>query len=226
MLIASVAVVVILLLEAIYCRLAKKRAALPGGEKPSAQPEKAGRGSLLTGLAGDFVFLTFKAVGYLPCHVIRNFLYRYVFCMNLAKKCVIYYGLEARSPWNITVGKGSIIGDRAVLDARYGIEIGENVNISSGVWIWTLQHDIHAADFGTDGKGKKVVIDDRAWVSSRVSVLPGCHIRQGCVIACGAVLTKDTPTAYGVYAGVPARYLCERNSKLDYEFTGEHRKFL
>lgn len=44
-------------------------------------------------------------------------------------------------PNNIIIGRGSIIGDQAVLDARNGIELGENVNFSTGVWIWTEQHD-------------------------------------------------------------------------------------
>ena len=47
--------------------------------------------------------------------------------MKIGENCVIHYGLELRSPWNIEIGTGTIIGDHAILDGRYGITIGENV---------------------------------------------------------------------------------------------------
>lgn len=61
--------------------------------------------------------------------------------MDLAPKVVVYYGAEMREPYKIKIGRGSIIGDRAILDGRNGLEIGENVNFSSNVSIWTEQHD-------------------------------------------------------------------------------------
>lgn len=84
----------------------------------------------------------------------RNFLYRNIFRVHIGKNAVIYYGAEIRSPWNLHIGEGSVIGDRAILDARNGIYIGENVNLSSGVWIWTLQHNVNDPYFATNNEGK------------------------------------------------------------------------
>jgi len=102
--------------------------------------------------ANDFTFLFTKLIGYIPSHFIRMLIYRYVLHMDIASKVVIYYGLEVRYPWNVSIGEGSIIGDRSILDARYGIIIGKNVNLSTEVYIWTLQHNVNSRDFGTENK--------------------------------------------------------------------------
>lgn len=52
-------------------------------------------------------------------------------------------------------------------------------------------------------------IGDDVWIGDRVTVLPGVHIGNGCIIAAGAVVTKDVPE-YTVAAGVPARVVKER----------------
>jgi carbonic anhydrase/acetyltransferase-like protein (isoleucine patch superfamily) len=71
----------------------------------------------------------------------RNFIYKYFYKINMAKNVIIYGGAEIRSPNRLIIGKGSIIGHYSVLDARNAIEIGENVNFSHGVWLWTEQHN-------------------------------------------------------------------------------------
>ena len=40
--------------------------------------------------------------------------------------------------------------DNALLDARSGLYIGKNVNLSSNVSIYTLQHNYRSKDFGCD----------------------------------------------------------------------------
>lgn len=67
---------------------------------------------------------------------------------------------------------GTIIGDNAILDARGGLEMGKNVNLSSNVSIYTLQHDHRDPDFNCTNFNAKVTIDDRVWLGSNVIVLP------------------------------------------------------
>lgn len=155
----------------------------------------------LMSLANDITFLFVKIVGYIPVHFIRMFFYKYIFHMSIGKNVVIYYGFEARAPWKITIGDGSVIGDKAIMDARFGITIGQNVNLSTGVWIWTLQHDVNSKEFGVEGQGKKVKIEDRAWISSRTVLLPGCLISEGVVVAAGAVVTKSCNVPFSIWGG-------------------------
>lgn len=43
-----------------------------------------------------------------------------------------------------------------------------------------------------------------------VTVLKGVHISDHCVIAAGAVVTKDVEPEYSIWGGVPARCLGSR----------------
>lgn len=222
-----------LLIESTYCYLRKKKDSMritnlneKDGYVDDIIVDKQSLKHLLTDCLDGFTFLLFKVVGYMPFHCLRNIIYRSVFHMKIGRNTVIYYGLEARCPWNIEIGNGSIIGDHCILDARNGIRIGENVNLSTGVWIWTLQHDVNSPTFSSSGQGGKVVIEDKAWVSSRTSVLQGAHISEGCVIACGAVVTNGIYDGYTIYGGIPARKIGNRQKKLIYKFDGRHRFFL
>lgn len=167
--------------------------------------------------------LNLAITGYIPSHTIRNLLYKKVFCMDIDEKAVIYYGAEIRAPWNIKIGKNTIIGDKAVLDGRNGLTIGENVNFSTGVWIWTEQHDVNSPAFADEGA--PVVIENRAWISCRSTILPGVTIKEGSVVAAGAVVTKDTEP-FSINGGIPAKKIGERNKNLEYEFQGNHLHFL
>ena len=162
--------------------------------------------------------------GFIPSVRVRRFLYRKVLRMDIGKHAVIYSGAELRSPELIRIGTGCIIGDKAILDGRCGIAIGNNVNLSTGVWIWTAQHDYNSPSFGCDGKCGKVSIGDRAWIGPRVIILPGCTVGEGAVVAGGAVVTKDVPP-YTVVGGVPAKEMGKRNRNLEYVFDGGHVPF-
>ena len=155
--------------------------------------------------------------GYLPSHHLRKTIYR-AFGMKIGRNSYIYSGAEIRAPKNIKIGNDCIIGHRAILDGRNGITIGNNVNISTGAWFWTMQHDPQSPTFAA--VGGPIVIEDDAWISGRAIVLPNTTIRRGAVIATGSVVTKDVE-AYTIVGGVPARQIGLRNNKLTYRL-GEH----
>lgn len=137
---------------------------------------------------------------------------------------MIYYGLEFRDGTKLKIGS-SIIGDKALLDARNGIEIKNNVNISSNVSIYTEQHDHRDPEFKSNSdESFKVVIDDRAWIGPNVIILSGVQIGEGAVVAGGAVVTKNVEP-YTIVAGIPAKKIGDRNKKLIYIFDGKHSWF-
>lgn len=99
-----------------------------------------------------------------------------------------------RASYNLFIGKGTIIGDKSVLDARRMIVIGENVNFSSGVSLWTDQHDYNDPYFRCmPNKYGPIVIKDRAWIGPGAIILHNVTIGEGAVVAAGAVVTKDVP---------------------------------
>jgi len=159
--------------------------------------------------------LTF--IGGLPTHTLRGILYRRLYGLVIPRSSVLYGGAEIRAPDRLKIGAHSIIGHRAILDARRGIEIGCNVNLSTGVWIWTEQHDPQDPDFGIVGGG--VVIEDYAWISCRTVILPGVTIGEGAVLAAGAVVTKDVPP-WAIVGGVPATVIGQRTRDMRYTLGG------
>jgi len=160
-------------------------------------------------------------VGLIPSFAVRDFIYRHVFCVQMADKVVFHFGAEIRAHERLCIGERSIIGDRALLDARNGICIGKNVNLSSGIQIYTEQHDHRSPDFACNSdESFGVTIGDRVWLGPGVIVLHSVHIGEGAVVAAGAVVTKDVPP-YTIVAGVPARAIGERTHNLRYQFSGD-----
>jgi acetyltransferase-like isoleucine patch superfamily enzyme len=186
----------------------KRMAASLGVEEPLKRA-KTGIAAARSGGAMCYAFF----VGWLPIRWLRHRLYRRM-GIQLHPTAVIHRGLEVRNPPRVTIGADSVIGFNAILDGRRYITIGEHVNLSSEVAIWTLQHDHRDPEFAE--VGTPVVIGDRAWLSFRATILPGVTVGEGAVVAAGAVVTKDVPP-YTVVAGIPARVVAERPRELTYE---------
>jgi len=114
----------------------------------------------------------------------------------------------------IQIGDNCIINPNVLLDGRKGkIIIKNNVDISRDTYIYTAQHDPHDDFHGI--KFADVIINDYAWVASRVTILPGVVLGRGCVVACGALVTKDVGEMQMV-GGVPAKVIGTRKSGLKY----------
>jgi len=164
--------------------------------------------------------------GNIPSHHIRIYIYKQVFLVQLGKNVAIYHSAEIRDSNKLKIGEGTIIGDRVILDARNGIEIGKNVNFSSNVQLWTEQHDYNDPFFRcTSQKCGPIRIGDYVWIGPNVIILHNITIGEGAVIAAGAVVTKDVEQ-YSLVAGVPARKIGERTKDLRYDLKGEHTAFI
>lgn len=161
-------------------------------------------------------FLFSDMLGSLPVRAVRDALARKVLGLNLSDSTQLYRWREIRAGQNITIGENTIVGLWSSLDGRSGITIGDHVNISSEVAIWTLQHDHRDPEFGN--VGAPVVVGDRAWLSFRSTILPGVTIGEGAVVAAGSVVTKDV-APYAIVGGIPAKVIGERNRDLTYDWS-------
>lgn len=179
---------------------------------------------LIKQLLYGWMMYSVERLGRVPSQKYRVFMLRHIYRMKLAPKVVVYHGFSIRAPWNITVGRGTVIGNGVLLDGRNGLEIGENVNISTDVSVYTEQHDINNPYFESANSGGKVVIGNRAWLSSRTVVLPKVTVGEGAVLASGALAAKDLDE-YAIYVGIPAKKIADRNRDLKYEFQGDYIPF-
>lgn len=165
-------------------------------------------------------------VGYIPSQTIRNFIYRHIMLVTLEKYAIVYYGAEIRGSYRLKIGRGSIIGDKATLDARRGgITIGENVQFGSEVKLWTGSHDMNDPYFRSmPNKRGAIKIGNRAWIGPSVTIIHSVEIGEGAVVAAGSVVTKNIPP-YEVWGGIPAKKIGTRNSDLKYEFSSPASPF-
>ena len=120
----------------------------------------------------------------------------------------------------VNIESGARFSDRVTLGDRSGIginakiygtcHIGRDVMMGSDVTVITRNHrsdrtDIPMMDQGFEEE-RPVFIGDDVWIGDRVTILPGVHVGRGCILAAGAVVTRDLPD-FAVAAGVPARIL-------------------
>ncbi|MBE6249315.1 MAG: acyltransferase [Prevotella sp.] len=116
------------------------------------------------------------------------------------------------------------VGDVTIGDyTRIGIHntiigpvcIGNHVNLAQGITITALNHNFEDASKRIDEQGistKPVVIGDDVWIGANAVILPGVTIGSHCVVAAGAVVTKDVPDNC-VVGGVPAKVIKSLNAK-------------
>ena len=120
-------------------------------------------------------------------------------------------GFKVRRLRDIYIGHTTNINPNCMFDSRGGkISIGNYVDIAPEVNIWTLEHDPQDPDFST--KGGLVRIENFVWIGNRVTILPNVTIREGAVIATGAVVTKDV-APWTIVGGVPAKKIGDRNNQ-------------
>lgn len=167
----------------------------------------------------------FSAVNYgkIPSKHLRKWIYRGL-GTACGKNVVFRYHCEIWNPYKLKIGNGSIIGYNCLLDARNGIRIGNDVNFSANVSIYTVQHNHRDPFFACNQLGNmEVVIDDYVWVGPNVIILPGVHIGKGAVCAAGCVVTQDVQP-FSVVAGIPAKKVNDRPKDLQYHFSGKESR--
>lgn len=162
-------------------------------------------------------------VGLIPSHHVRRFVYR-ALGAEIGKNVVFHFKTEIRGIHRLRIGNGTIIGDNALLAAQRGLTIGENVNISSNVSIYSGAHDHRDPFFrSTPRTTRPITIGDRVWIGSNAVILTGANIGEGAVCCAGCVVTKDVEP-FAVVAGIPARKIGERPRDLRYAFDGKSQR--
>lgn len=157
----------------------------------------------------EFEVYILHIAGCIPIHHVRRLFYR-MGGMKIGKGSTIHMHARFYATKNIIIGKDSIIGERAVLDGRDRLIIGNHVDITSEVMIYNSKHDINHPDFKPINR--KVTIEDYVFIGPRAIIMPGVTIGKGAVVAAAAVVTKDVPS-YAVVGGVPGRIIGERKMK-------------
>ena len=124
--------------------------------------------------------------------------------------------INSQVPWPVhpttTVKRPDLIqrGTRApglsvgcYLDARNGIEIGQNVWIGPYVRLISMNHNVN--DYADYVEAPPISISDDCWLGAGATLLPGVMLGPHTVVGAGAVVTRSFPEGNCVIAGNPAR---------------------
>lgn len=108
---------------------------------------------------------------------------------------------------DVTIGDYTRIGIHCTVIGP--VCIGSHVNLAQGITVTALNHNFNNTTKRIDEQGvstSPVVIGDDVWIGANAVILPGVTIGSHCVVAAGAVVTKDVPDNTLV-GGVPAKVL-------------------
>lgn len=113
---------------------------------------------------------------------------------------------------HIHIGNNVGIGEFAYLGGAGGLEIGDECIVGQYFSCHPENHNYENLKTPIRHQGvsrKGIKIGRNCWIGSKVTILDGVTIGDNCIIAAGAVVTKNMPDN-AVIGGVPARVLKSR----------------
>lgn len=149
----------------------------------------------------------------LPSRHLRKWFYQ-AMGAEIGKNTFPCRRVEILLPKGLKLSDDVAVGWFAELDARGGITIGHDTNISSHVKLITGSHDVDDPEFAADFR--PISIGHHCWIGTGAIILQGVTIGDGAVVAAGAVVTKDIPP-YEIWGGVPAKCIKKRCRDLPYK---------
>ncbi|RZJ51234.1 MAG: acyltransferase [Chryseobacterium sp.] len=114
----------------------------------------------------------------------------------------------------IKIGNNVGIGEFAYLGGSGGLEIGDECIVGQYLSCHPENHNYENLDLPIRNQGvnrKGIIIGKNCWIGSKVSILDGVKIGNGCILAAGSVITKSFPDN-SIIGGIPAKLLKMRTN--------------
>lgn len=116
----------------------------------------------------------------------------------------------------MTYGGSITVGDRCSINPYSiiyghgnGVKIGNDVLIAGHTMIIPFNHNFSDLEININNQGinsRGIVIEDNVWIGAGCKILDGVTIKNGSIIAAGAVVSKSTHSN-SIYGGIPAKIL-------------------
>jgi putative colanic acid biosynthesis acetyltransferase WcaF len=129
------------------------------------------------------------------------------FGARVAAGANVYPSVRIEIPWNLELGEGAAIGDRAWIYNLGPVHIGARATVSHNAHLCAGSHDYR--DPALPLLRLPIVVGADAWVCAQAFVGPGSVIGEGAVVGAGAVANGEIE-AWTVVAGNPARFVKRR----------------
>jgi maltose O-acetyltransferase len=171
---------------------------------------KSFRGAVATLVREGVKYSTNHVISHVPSRRLRRGWYRRVLGWEIGANASILLGLQVQMAGlrrKVRIGRNTVINYDCLVHVTGGLEIGDNVSVSPGVWLVTGSHDVndplHRSIY------LPIKIGDYAFIGMRATVLGGITIGEGAVVMSGAMVTRDVPP-YAIVGGVPAKVVGQR----------------
>lgn len=142
-----------------------------------------------------------------PLHGWRSMWLR-LFGAKLGPDCHFYPKCRVWAPWNLECGDAVGVGDDAELYNPSPLRIGSHAVISQGAYLCGATHLYNEPSFRL--VSYPMTIGAYSWICARATVSPGVNVGDGAILGLGSIATKELEP-FGIYAGVPARKVKERD---------------
>ena len=123
----------------------------------------------------------------------------------------VYFGGPSNISSDLIAGRYTYIGPYC--DIHPNVKIGEFTMLANNVSIVGGDHkyDVVGLPVILTGRDKimPTIIGSDCWIGAHVILMSGVTVADGCIIAAGAIVTKDTEP-YCIYGGVPAKKIKTR----------------
>ncbi|KAI8579611.1 hypothetical protein K450DRAFT_241814 [Umbelopsis ramanniana AG] len=121
--------------------------------------------------------------------------------------CYIEPPLRVDYGYNIHVGKNFYANFNCVFLDCAPIRIGDDTMFGPNVQVYTATHPVDAVERCSGIEyAKEITIGNMCWIGGGAILCPGVKIGDRCVVAAGAVVTKDVPSDV-VVGGNPAKII-------------------
>ena len=135
--------------------------------------------------------------------------------IQIGQSCKVHEGVIIKTyGGRIEIGNQVSLNPYCVVYGHGGLTIGNGVQVAAHTIFIPSNHNFDRTDVPIHHQGetmKGIVVEDDVWIGSGVKVLDGVTIGKGCVIGAGSVVNRSTEP-YGIYVGVPARFVRSRLS--------------
>ena len=124
-----------------------------------------------------------------------------LFGAKVGKGVVIKPAVNIKSPWLLSIGNHTWIGEQVWIDNLVMVSIGSNVCLSQGAILQTGSHNYKKTTF--DLLTGSITLEDGAWIGCAAIVNQGITVGSQAVLTTGSVATKNLEP-YFIYQGNPA----------------------
>jgi len=140
-----------------------------------------------------------------------------LYSKQIGENLNFHYGVIFHATKKTVFGNNISIGQNSML-LLGGVEckIGDNVMLGSDVKLITIEHGYKDKDLPMSQQKSvysPIIIEDDVWLGDSVKVISGSKslkISKGIIVGAGSIVTKDLDQEYGIYVGVPAKFLKSR----------------